>query len=55
MALIVKNARLDNPTGVRVAKKSKAKFFGANAIYINVIYKKIRNIAANVLNSLATH
>lgn len=40
---------------VRVVKLLKEKYFGESVIYINVIHKKIKNIAENVLNSLVTH
>jgi len=39
----------------RVVKQLKAMCFGANVIYINVIHKKIKNIAENALNFLVTH
>ena len=39
----------------RVVKRLKAMCFGANVIYINVIRKKIKNIAENALNFLVTH
>jgi hypothetical protein len=39
----------------RAVKRLKAMCFGANVIYINVIHKKIKNIAENALNFLVTH
>ena len=39
----------------RGVKRLKAMCFGANVIYINVIHKKIKNIAENALNFLVTH
>ena len=39
----------------RAVKLLKEKCFGANVIYINVIHKKIKNIAENALNFLAIH
>ena len=39
----------------RGVKQLKAMCFGANVIYINVIHKKIKNIAENALNFLVIH
>ena len=36
-------------------KTMKGNVFWANVIYINVIHKKIKNIAENALNFLVTH
>lgn len=39
----------------RVVKQLKELCFGANVIYINVIHKKIKNIAENAPNFLVKH
>ena len=53
--LIVIHADSKQNKTARVVKQLKAMCFGANVIYINVIHKKIKNIAENALNFLVTH
>ena len=53
--LIVIHVDSEQNKTARVVKRLKAMHFGANVIYINVIHKKIKNIAENALNFLVTH
>jgi len=53
--LIVIHVNSKQNKTARVVKRLKAMCFGANVIYINVIHKKIKNIAENALNFLVTH
>ena len=53
--LIVIHANSKQNKTARGVKRLKAMCFGANVIYINVIHKKIKNIAENALNFLVTH
>ena len=39
----------------KVVKRLREKYFGASVTSINAMPKKIKSIAENVLNSLATH
>ena len=53
--LIVIRADSKQNKTARVVKRLKVMCFGANVIYINVIRKKIKNIAENALNFPVTH